>query len=119
VGAVGPATIATSAWRVEAVLGGSAAYFSHAARRLVPVSLVPVVGTDFPEEARRALEQPDLHLSRLEVQEGRTFRWEGHYSRDMNTRETRRTELNVFERFRPKLHDGIRSFRNIFLANID
>jgi len=119
VGSLGLDTIETPAGRVEDVLGGSAAYFSLAARRFVPVSLVAVVGTDFPEEARRALEQPDLDLSGLEVQEGRTFRWEGVYSRDMNTRETRRTELNVFERFRPKLHDGIRSFRNIFLANID
>src|SRR5439155_204709 len=119
VGSLGLDTIETPAGRVEDVLGGSAAYFSLAARRFVPVSLVAVVGTDFPEEARRALEQPDLDLSGLEVQEGRTFRWEGVYSRDMNTRETRRTELNVFERFRPKLHDGIRSFRNVFLANID
>src|SRR2546425_2723854 len=119
VGSLGLDTIETPAGRVEEVLGGSAAYFSLAARHFSPVSLVAVVGSDFPDAARRPLEHPDLDLTGLEVQEGRTFRWEGVYSRDMNTRETRRTELNVFERFRPKLHDGIRSFRNVFLANID
>ncbi|HEY2924254.1 MAG TPA: PfkB family carbohydrate kinase [Candidatus Eisenbacteria bacterium] len=119
VGSLGLDTIETPAGRVEEVLGGSAAYFALAARHFLPVSLVAVVGTDFPAEARRALEHPDLDLSGLEVREGKTFRWEGVYSRDMNTRETLRTELNVFEHFRPKLHDGLRSFSNVFLANID
>jgi len=97
VGSLGLDTIETPAGRVEEVLGGSAAYFALAARHFVPVSVVAVVGTDFPEAARRALDHPDLDLTGLEVQEGKTFRWEGVYSRDMNTRETKRTELNVFE----------------------
>jgi len=119
VGSLGLDTIETPAGRVEEVLGGSAAYFALAARRFMPVSLVAVVGEDFPSEARRKLEHPDLDLSGLEVQEGKTFRWEGVYSSDMNTRQTRRTELNVFERFRPKLHEGLRACTNVFLANID
>jgi sugar/nucleoside kinase (ribokinase family) len=119
VGSLGLDTIETPAGRVEEVLGGSAAYFAHAARHFMPVSLVAVVGEDFPSEARRTLEHPDLDLSGLEVQKGKTFRWEGVYSADMNSRETRRTELNVFERFRPKLHDGLKACKNVFLANID
>lgn len=119
VGSLGLDTIETPAGRVEEVLGGSAAYFSLAARHFLPVSLVAVVGTDFPDAARQALVHPELDLSGLEVLDGRTFRWEGVYSEDMNTRETLRTELNVFERFRPKLHEGIRSLQNVFLANID
>ena len=119
VGSLGLDTIETPAGRVEEVLGGSAAYFSLAARRFTPVSLVAVVGDDFPADARRALEHPDLDLSGLEVQKGKTFRWEGVYSSDMNTRQTRRTELNVFERFRPKLNESLRACANVFLANID
>lgn len=119
VGSVGLDTIETPAGRVEEVLGGSAAYFALAARHFLPVSVVAVVGSDFPVEARRALEHPELDLTGLEVQEGKTFRWEGVYSADMNTRETRRTELNVFERFRPKLHAEVRAATNVFLANID
>jgi sugar/nucleoside kinase (ribokinase family) len=119
VGSLGLDTIETPAGRVEEVLGGSAAYFALAARHFLPVSVVAVVGSDFPAEARRALEHPDLDLTGIEVQEGKTFRWEGVYSRDMNTRETRRTELNVFERFRPKLHAPVRAATNVFLANID
>jgi sugar/nucleoside kinase (ribokinase family) len=119
VGSLGLDTIETPAGRAEEVLGGSAAYFALAARHFMPVSLVAVVGSDFPVEARRMLEQPGLDLSGLEVREGKTFRWEGVYSRDMNTRETRRTELNVFEHFRPRLHASVRAISNVFLANID
>jgi len=119
VGSLGLDTIQTPAGRVEEVLGGSAAYFALAARHFLPVSIVAVVGSDFPAEARRALEHPDLDLSGIEVREGKTFRWEGVYSKDMNTRQTLRTELNVFEHFRPKLPDRLRSFTEVFLANID
>ena len=119
VGSIGLDTIQTPAGRVNEVLGGSAAYFSLAARHFMPVSLVAVVGKDFPREARAQLDQPDVDLAGLEVQDGKTFRWEGVYSDDMNTRETIRTELNVFERFKPDLPERTRSLKNVFLANID
>jgi sugar/nucleoside kinase (ribokinase family) len=119
VGSIGLDTIQTPAGRVEEVLGGSAAYFALAARHFLPVSVVAVVGEDFPAAARATLEQQGLDLSGLEVNEGKTFRWEGVYSQDMNTRETLRTELNVFERFQPKLPGKTRALRTVFLANID
>lgn len=119
VGSLGLDTIETPAGRVEEVLGGSAAYFSLAARHFLPVRVVAVVGSDFPKSARAALEHEDVDLEGVEVREGRTFRWEGVYSRDMNTRKTIRTELNVFESFRPELSASTRALRHIFLANID
>ncbi len=119
VGSLGLDTIQTPAGRVEDVLGGSAAYFALAARHFEQVHIVAVVGTDFPKEARAALTHPDVDLSGLEVREGRTFRWEGVYSDDMNTRRTIRTELNVFESFRPELPASVRRSRDVFLANID
>lgn len=119
VGSLGLDTIETPAGRVEEVLGGSAAYFSLAARHFLPVRIVAVVGSDFPAAARAALEHEELDLDGIEVREGKTFRWEGVYSRDMNTRRTIRTELNVFETFRPELSASTRALRHIFLANID
>lgn len=119
VGSLGLDTIETPSGRVEEVLGGSAAYFALAARHFAPVHLVAVVGSDFPAEARAALTLPELDLSGLEVAPGRTFRWEGVYSDDMNTRRTLRTELNVFEHFRPELPAAVRRLRDVFLANID
>jgi sugar/nucleoside kinase (ribokinase family) len=119
VGSIGLDTIQTPAGRVHEVLGGSAAYFALAARHFMPVSVVAVVGDDFPREARALLDQPGVDLAGLEVQDGKTFRWEGVYSDDMNTRATIRTELNVFEHFKPDLPARTRSLKNVFLANID
>lgn len=119
VGSLGLDTIETPSGRVEEVLGGSAAYFALAARHFAPVHLVAVVGSDFPAEALAALTVPDVDLAGLEVAEGRTFRWEGVYSADLNSRRTLRTELNVFERFRPELPASLRVLRDVFLANID
>jgi sugar/nucleoside kinase (ribokinase family) len=119
VGSLGLDTIQTPAGRAVEVLGGSAAYFALAARHFTPVHVVAVVGTDFPAEALAALTHPELDLSGLEVRDGRTFRWEGIYSADMNSRKTVRTELNVFESFRPDLPPGVRLSRDVFLANID
>ncbi|HSQ60163.1 MAG TPA: PfkB family carbohydrate kinase [Acidobacteriota bacterium] len=119
VGSLGLDTIETPAGRAEEVLGGSAAYFALAARHFLPVSLVAVVGTDFPHAARTMLDHPDLDLDGVEHAEGKTFRWEGVYTQDMNSRDTLRTELNVFEHFRPHLPARLRSLRNVFLANID
>jgi sugar/nucleoside kinase (ribokinase family) len=119
VGSLGLDTIETPAGRVEEVLGGSAAYFALAARHFLPVSLVAVVGDDFPHAADAMLHHPDLDLEGVARVQGKTFRWEGVYSQDMNSRKTLRTELNVFEHFHPELSQRARSLRNVFLANID
>ena len=119
VGSLGLDTIETPAGRVEEVLGGSAAYFALAARHFLPVSLVAVVGHDFPQAAQTMLNHPDLDLAGVARVEGKTFRWEGVYTQDMNSRKTLRTELNVFEQFRPELSERLRGLRNVFLANID
>jgi sugar/nucleoside kinase (ribokinase family) len=119
VGSLGLDTIETPAGRVEEVLGGSAAYFALAARHFLPVSLVAVVGHDFPSSAQTMLNHPEVDLAGVARVEGKTFRWEGVYSQDMNSRKTLRTELNVFEHFRPELSERLRGLRNVFLANID
>src|SRR5690606_12201325 len=50
---------------------------------------------------------------------GRTFRWRGRYEADWNTRTTLETQLNVFERFNPKLPEAYRDSRYVFLANAE
>ncbi|HPQ40801.1 MAG TPA: sugar kinase, partial [bacterium] len=55
VGSVALDTVETPAGKREAMLGGSATYFSMAAAHFAPVRLVAVVGRDFPESSRRLL----------------------------------------------------------------
>ncbi|MBD3162725.1 MAG: sugar kinase [Candidatus Eisenbacteria bacterium] len=119
VGSVAFDTIATPTGRHERMIGGSASYFSLAARLYVPVRLVGVVGSDFEPRHRKVFEDRRIDLSGLQVRDGKTFYWEGVYGEDLNDRTTVTTELNVFESFHPELPDAFRRSKAVFLANID
>jgi len=103
----------------EKVLGGSATYASIAATHFSPVQLVGVVGHDFPDSATELLRTRGVDLAGLEVANGETFHWEGRYSEDLSSRETLRTDLNVFADFKPKIPDSFRSAPYVMLGNID
>jgi sugar/nucleoside kinase (ribokinase family) len=118
VGSVALDDVAAPAGRVQGVLGGAASYFSVAARYFSPVSIVAVVGTDFPPEHVEFLEKRGIDCTGIEHAEGRTFRWGGRYLDSLNERETLFTELGVFEGFRPVLPDAFRDAEFVFLANI-
>jgi sugar/nucleoside kinase (ribokinase family) len=118
VGSVGLDTVETRAGKRTEVLGGAASYFSVAASFLAPVRLTAVVGTDFPSEHTKLLEDHKVDLAGLERVPGRTFRWSGVYAHDFSTRTTLDTQLNVFEKFQPKLPAAWTSSEYVFLANI-
>jgi len=81
---------------------------------------VGVVGGDFPKSGLSFLEERKVDLEGLEVvADGKTFRWSGRYHYDLNERDTLLTELNVFERFDPKIPDKYRRSRVVCLGNID
>ncbi len=119
VGSVALDTVKTSAGFIEDGLGGSATYFSLAARYFAPILLVGVVGEDFPREHKALLRDRGIDCSGLETAAGETFRWSGKYGKDANVAKTLATHLNVFKDFRPKLDEAHRSAPVVFLANID
>jgi sugar/nucleoside kinase (ribokinase family) len=110
-------TVETPFGRREKCLGGSATYFSLAARLFTKVRMVSVVGEDFPDEHRELLVANGVDIEGLETKAGKTFSWEGRYSADMNSRETIDVQLNTFGDFEPKLPDSYKSTEFIFLAN--
>lgn len=94
-------------------LGGSASYAAVAASFFSPVNLVGIVGDDFPKEHISFFEDRKIDLSGLQVVAGKTFRWSGEYMWDMNQRETRSVELNVFENFTPDLPESYRDRKSV------
>jgi sugar/nucleoside kinase (ribokinase family) len=100
------------------VLGGSAVYGALAARNYSPVRLVGVVGDDFPKSAVETLSKAGIDLEGLEVRKGKTFFWEGEYSKDLVSRKSLATELNVFADFHPKIPERFRDTPYVFLGNI-
>jgi sugar/nucleoside kinase (ribokinase family) len=119
VGSVAYDTVETPFGKAERVLGGSASFFSIAAAFFSPVNLVGVVGGDFGEKQVKAFAGRPIDLSGLERMDGQTFHWQGKYSYDLNARETVRTDLNVFEFFKPKIPASYRTSEHVFLGNID
>lgn len=118
VGSVAIDEVETPNGKASSALGGSAAYFAYAASYFCPVRLVSVVGEDFPHEYYQFLDQREnIDATGLRQVMGRTFRWKGRYSQDMNSRETLEVQLNVFGDFDPDLPSNYRDSRYVFLAN--
>jgi sugar/nucleoside kinase (ribokinase family) len=121
VGSVALDTIETPFGSVRDTVGGSATYISAAASYFFnPVRIVGIVGGDFPSEGVAFLEERNIDTEGLEVIEsGKTFRWAGRYRYDLNERDTLSTDLNVFEKFDPKIPERHRKSRFVVLGNID
>jgi sugar/nucleoside kinase (ribokinase family) len=117
VGSVALDDIETPSGSVRGVLGGAASHFALAASYFTPVSVVGVVGEDFPEEHVELLAARGVDVRGIERAPGRTFRWGARYSENLNQRETLFTELGVFEQFEPKLSPADRGAEFVFLAN--
>lgn len=118
VGSIALDHIKTPAEEKTNLLGGSASYASVAASFFHHVNCVGIVGQDFPEEHRHFLASRSIDLEGLQVAEGKTLRWSGEYLANMNCRETRSLELNVFENFSPLLPKCYRSSPFVLLGNI-
>lgn len=121
VGSIALDTIETPFGSVKDTVGGSATYISAAASYFFsPIRTVGVVGGDFPREGIAFLEDRNVDLEGIEtIASGKTFRWSGRYHYDLNERDTLSTDLNVFEKFDPKVPERYRKSRYVVLGNID
>jgi sugar/nucleoside kinase (ribokinase family) len=118
VGSIALDTVKTPVEEHADLLGGSASYAALAASFFAPVNLVGIVGTDFPAGEFDFWKARNIDSQGVQRVEGKTFRWSGEYSWDLNTRETRSTALNVFENFKPLLPQPYRTTPFALLANI-
>jgi sugar/nucleoside kinase (ribokinase family) len=107
-----PSTIARD------VVGGAATYAALAASLFAECRVVAVVGTDFPGEVLDEFARRGIDTEGVERASGKTFRWAGRYSENLEHRVTLDTQLNVFADFRPRLPERYRETRVVLLANI-
>jgi sugar/nucleoside kinase (ribokinase family) len=118
VGSIAIDAVKTPVEEHSELLGGSASYAALAASFFSPVRLVGVVGNDFPNSEFDFWKAHNIDTQGVQRANGKTFRWSGEYSWDLNTRETRSIDLNVFEHFKPVLPEAYRRTDFILLANI-
>ncbi len=118
VGSIALDTVKTPVEEHADLLGGSASYAAAAASFFSQVNLVGVVGDDFPQSEFDFWKARKIDSEGVQRVNGKTFRWSGEYSWDLNTRETRSVALNVFEHFKPALPKNYRQTDFVLLANI-
>jgi sugar/nucleoside kinase (ribokinase family) len=120
VGSIGLDDIETPFDKIEGALGGSTTYIALAASYFTgPVSIVGVVGNDFPKSHIKMIEDHNIDHEGLQIVEGgKTFRYGCRYHYDLNTRDSLYTHLNVFENFDPIIPEKNRKASFVILGNI-
>jgi sugar/nucleoside kinase (ribokinase family) len=119
VGSVAFDSIETPHGKRDHVLGGAATHFSLAASYFTQVRVIAVVGQDFLPEHEAVFTRRGIDTQGIERSPGLSFHWKGAYSGTLSEAETLATDLNVFERFEPKIPSAYIDSEYLFLANID
>jgi sugar/nucleoside kinase (ribokinase family) len=119
VGSIAFDSIRTPHGAVDRCLGGAATHFALAASYFTDVRVIGVVGEDFTAEHEAVFRGRGIDIRGVERTLGECFHWTGEYRENLNEAHTLRTDLNVFERFQPKIPDAYRDSDFLFLANID
>jgi len=119
VGSVAFDDVTSPSGSVKNILGGAATYFALAASYFTKVRIVAVVGEDFAPEHEQVLTKHGIDTRGLEREPGKTFRWGGSYVDNLNEAKTEFTDLNVFEKFQPRIPHEYADTEFLFLANID
>lgn len=118
VGSIAMDTIETPFEKKTDVLGGSTTYSMIASGKKSDVSVVGIVGDDFPSEGHLLYQSYANNLNDFIIAKGKTFRWGGKYHENWDDRDTLFTELGVFLDFKPVLSDSNKNRSHILLANI-
>ena len=112
--------IETPFGKVDRILGGSATYIGISASYFSNNSnLISVVGGDFLQKDIDLLKNHNINCEGLEViKNEKTFFWSGRYHENMNIRDTLETQLNVLEKFQPKIPTKFQDCKYLMLANL-
>jgi sugar/nucleoside kinase (ribokinase family) len=119
VGSVAFDSIETPHGKADHCLGGAATHFSLAASYFTQVRVIAVVGEDFLPSHEAVFKARGIDIQGIEHAPGLSFHWTGAYAGTMSEAQTLGTDLNVFERFEPKIPEAYTDSEYLFLANID
>ncbi len=120
VGTVAFDAIETPFGKTDKIVGGAASYITLAASYFhKDISLVSVVGDDFPQDFLNILKGKGANLDGLQIKKGeKSFFWAGKYHNDLNSRDTLETQLNVLEKFDPIVPESSTSVDFLMLGNL-
>jgi sugar/nucleoside kinase (ribokinase family) len=112
--------IETPFGKTDKIIGGSATYAAWSASHFTqPIKQISIIGGDFPQEELDALSARGVSFEGVEVlKDEKSFFWSGKYHLDMNTRDTLVTDLNVLEKFDPKVPESYQDCEYLMLGNL-
>jgi sugar/nucleoside kinase (ribokinase family) len=119
VGSVAFDSIETPHGKVDHCLGGAATHFALAASYFTHVRVIAVVGEDFLPKHEAVFAVRGIDTDGIERAPGLSFHWTGAYAGNLSEAQTLGTDLNVFEKFEPKIPEAYKDSEYLFLANID
>src|ERR1700741_5107862 len=120
VGTVAFDAIETPFGKTDKIIGGAASYIALASSYFYKnISLVSVVGDDFPQEFLDKLKSQGVDITGLQIKKGeKSFFWSGRYHNDMNSRDTLDTQLNVLADFDPIVPENSKEIDFLMLGNL-
>lgn len=120
VGTVAFDAIETPFGKTDKIVGGAASYIALASSYFTQdISLVSVVGDDFPQDFMNTLKGHGVDLAGLQIKQGeKSFFWSGRYHNDMNSRDTLDTQLNVLADFDPIVPESSKNCEFLMLGNL-
>jgi len=103
----------------ERIMGGAATYASMAASFFTPVSLIGVVGNDFPDTYYDLLKNR-MDLKGLSINKNKkSFFYDSTFDYDLSHRTTNATELNALKDYKPVVPTEYIETKYLYLANND
>lgn len=120
VGTVAFDAIETPFGKTDKIIGGAATYIALASSYFHKnISIVSVVGDDFPQEFLDKLKSQGVDITGLQIKKGeKSFFWSGRYHNDMNSRDTLDTQLNVLADFDPIVPENSKQVDFLMLGNL-
>ena len=100
-------------------LGGSATYFSLAARLFAPVSIVATAGPDFMAAFETAMDGTGADLRSVVASELPTYRWFAEHDYETGTTRNERSDQGAYRGFSPVLTPDQRRIPIVFLGSME
>jgi sugar/nucleoside kinase (ribokinase family) len=100
-------------------LGGSATYFTLAARQFAPVSVVGTAGPDFMPAFQAAVRGRDVDLRGVVSSELPTYRWFAEHDYETGTTRNERSDQGAYRGFKPVLTPDQRTIPIVFLGSME
>ena len=101
------------------ILGGAATFASISSSIFTRTSIVGVIGSDFPPEYKKMLDDRLDTRGVISKSDGKTFHYDSSFDYDLSHRKSNKTELNVIADFQPTIPDDYSHSEYVYLANND